>query len=1419
MNSPTPLVGWHQLTLNEQVATLAGVSTEGEAQTSVSLPPVTSQRPVFARSPREFPVFLTDEVEVQSPKDPPTPPTLSWMTLFLPMGGVIISLIVVIVAASFSTTSVGVGALMFSVPMMLVSVGAGYFQIRKARSQYEAAKRERDQRYRAYLDECQIELNKRVEQQQNASRIIHPSLDECFQRVQTRARRLWEREPAHEDFLRLRLGAGELPRAFAVKAPGAANYTLRDEPLVVAATQLVRQYDRVKDIAATLPLRQLSAGVVGARAEALAFVRALLMQLATHHSPTEVKLVIFAPYSELQQWDLSDDKVLAGRSEWGWARWLPHVWDDKFAVRLIGDDLQRVLKNERSLAHQLEAMLRQRLNTESGAHLPEYVIVMADARMWSGPEAEQFGAFVDLLLQHGPLINAHALFVADIWEHVPKACGAVIEVTTQQAALKRVEPNAEPLPFSADFANRRQAERLARALAPVRLESILGNEAPPTTVSLLDVLEQKRMEDIAVPALWNASRPFESMNVPFAMRRGNQIMSINLQETTRPGGYGAHALVGGTTGTGKTQFLQTLIVLTCAHFRPDEVNFVLVDYKGGDLQLGLKDKLPHLVGSLANVNDPNRQSEKIQRVFAALEAEALRRKQILGGQNINDYIAKNYQAFRRGEPGERLPHLFIIIDEFAELIQRNPDLELPKRFKSIAALGRSLGMHLILATQSPGNVMSDDLRDNINTRIALRMGSNEASRQILRRSEAHDRISKDLAGRAYIQVGNNDIFESIQVAYGGVPADTVDLAAISSVQEVEFNGALSATPPNLVERMQKAQTPVNRREMQNQLLALAEDIGEAAVDLNIPKPRPIRLDGLPELITLGEVRTKFWKADAGWNGKDAWRPAPDWLSPVIGLCDVLDQPELSEFAVSLSQSNHWAIYGASGSGRSSFLRTLIVSLAHWHSPRDLHLYLLDFGGVETLRVFESLPHTGAMILPDQSERLGRLFALLRHLIDERRTLLSQNNCSTLNEYRALGKPNPPPDVVVVLDGLPNFIDTFRTPSQTVPELDDLTRLVVDQSQMGLHLVVTAEGLAGFPVKLRNKIRASVALALNKADDYLDILGKRYTPSERIIPGRGVSRGNPPIEFQVAWVSQPADELKQIFEGMAQAWRPNPPVTPIPLTPESLPLSLLEPQIAKAEFETDGFAAPLGLELAKPDLPWASVALATGPHFWVVSPDLIGRANLLQVWVLALARRYSPDQLKFYLVDLGGYNLADLRRLPHVFDYVDDGSRMAGMNLEEQFDPFLSGTPNAPALVMVIDGFGAFRTLQPKPEIRPKNLDFLQMVINQGRRGVYVIAAGAPADFPANAPLADAIKRYQSGFYVGSNEASAAKTNFGLQFRAEDARRAITPFTAFWVKGSGYKALQVTEIINQADTLQAWIGREQNLAGKTKGGEA
>ncbi|MFN3763488.1 MAG: FtsK/SpoIIIE domain-containing protein, partial [Anaerolineae bacterium] len=461
------------------------------------------------------------------------------------------------------------------------------------------------------------------------------------------------------------------------------------------------------------------------------------------------------------------------------------------------------------------------------------------------------------------------------------------------------------------------------------------------------------------------------------------------------GGDGSHAMVGGTTGTGKTRFLQTMVTLLAAHHHPHDLNFVLIDYKGGDLLKGLED-LPHVVGTLANLEKADAQAVLVERLFVCLEAELLRRRNLLGGRDINAY-QRDLQQGRETEP---LPHLFVVIDEFAEMIRNSPDkAAMTKRLLSIGATGRSLGVHLILATQDPSGVVTDELRNNINIRLCLRMGSRDASMALLRLPDAFENITTAQVGRAILQVGNNDRFVPFQVAWGGDRYTPGQAAPSAEIYQVGLDG--KRTPLRSFRPLQAAE--------ETQLGAMVRHIRETADRLGLSRLRSPISPPLRDTVFLDEVRA----GEPGWNGQ-TWevRPGAPWLAPIVGQSDDPTAQAQPPLRLPLGTEGHFALFGEPGSGKTTFIQTLVTSLALAHSPEEVHIYLVDVSS-QRLVPLKGFPHVGDVFSGDEVDRLRRFFRYLTRELQARKAEFARAGAARLPDYRTLtGKPLPA--IVVVL---------------------------------------------------------------------------------------------------------------------------------------------------------------------------------------------------------------------------------------------------------------------------------------------------------------------------------------------------------------------------------------------------------------------
>jgi S-DNA-T family DNA segregation ATPase FtsK/SpoIIIE len=1356
---------------------------------------------LFHRSPRTYLAPPTAELELQPPQGKPARPTSSLVAVLLPLGFTLLGL-----GLTVAFLATNASYLLLSLPLMIGSGLVSIINYFNERKKYRESIAQRDQTYRAYLADRRHEAESLANEQRRALLDPHPDPSECLRRAGAGtgrpSPRLWERSsglerPRDPDFLHLRLGLGALPATFRLKPPSSRPPVGEADDLYDEALRLVDDFRQVDGVPIVLPLAQAgAAGLSGAPALVRETVRALLLQLATHHAPNEVKLVALLPAHEVD--------------EWAWMRWLPHVWDDERKRRYLAASPDEA----RALLAELASGLQKRaLNRPAGDAPPEYpqnfVFLFADPGLFRGQDTSVVGPLLHLLLTQGATIGAYSLFLADRPEALPGGCRALVECGGG-GRMRLIGPPTQDFAFTPDRVSPAQADVFARALAPIRLKAPATIADLPASVPLTALLNLTRLEALPVRDLWEKRHSHQSLEVPLGIEAGGGVTMLNFQDTAT-GGDGSHAMVGGTTGTGKTRFLQTLITLLAAHHHPHDLNFILIDYKGGDLLQGLE-ALPHVVGTLANLEKADTQAVLVERLFVCLEAELRRRRNLLGGRNINQY----QRDFLQGRASEPLPHLFVVIDEFAEMIRNSPDkAAMTKRLLSIGATGRSLGVHLVLATQDPSGVVTDELRNNINIRLCLRMGSRQASMDILRRPDAYENISSSQVGRAYLQVGNNDRFVAFQVAWGGdryQPGSSG--GALPQISRVALDGRREPL---------RRFVPLAAGE-QTQLTALVEHMRATAAAMGLEKLKSPLSPPLPATLFLDDLR----RAQPGWNGQGWEAPSPDrWLSPLVGQLDDPTNQAQPPLFLPLADEGHFVLFGEPGSGKTAFVQTLVTSLALDHSPADVHLYLIDFSG-QRLKALGGFPHVGDVFTADDLERLKRFFRFLRAELTARKEKFARLGASGLSEYRALGG-EPLPAIVTILEDHAAFAKLCLDRGL---DLDDtLTQLVRDGAAYGLHFVFTLASPSELKPRLANVLPLAATFRL-AARDYRPGGRSHRRTGTRPFPGRGLLKGTPPLEFQTALAARGSSEaertraLQQLMEAMSRAWTGPRPRAFAPL-PAVLPLgTLVTPAPAWPTSPPPGRSARFALDMDDPDQPF-DLDLNDGPYFLVAGTPGSGKTSLLLAWALALAERYPPQALSLYVVDFRRGPLSALTSMPHVEAplaqeqggaprYISDDDALSRalaeiaerLNRRAQemeaarraasgpFDP-RAWVAERPALWLLMDDYDLV-----KSDGGQSNHDLLNASLKRWRDlGFYLTVAGPINDLESDWGWVKLLRDAPVGFQLGT---ASLNQIFKINLPSDNPSRLLPPGEAFYIRRGHYRRLKLAD--PQAAPLPAprWV---------------
>ncbi len=1210
--------------------------------------------------------------------------------------------------------------------------------------------REEEKRNRAYrqrLAELRHEMTNSHDIQRRFYNYNYPAPQITLQIARDRKStlyglRLWERRTNDSDFGAIRLGIGTRPSTVLYTLQSASE---DENPFLREARKLQEDSRFVADAPITIPLRRyiqpqstetekrdeeeetpeqkavdarFAVGIAGANPQlTYDFVRAIMAHYTAFHAPTDARLyVVGSPTS---------------RDQWEWARWLPHCNSSRDAQG-TGDQLCFQPERVRRFWDELQTELERRqlrLEDKDATDDPTlpHLLVVVDGLGAQGEDsplnAVQAEAAVTLLLQRGPLLGASILFIVPQRALIPSECTAVIEVEEgEHGPLFRyaeVGVNTPRFVGTADQLDAVRAEQdFARKLAPLAVPTTFGADLP-RSVTLLEMLSAETVEAIPILENWRKSRQPENaewLGVPIGLMPGNKVRELRFSAQ----GDGVHGMIAGTTGSGKSELLLTLIVGLALKYDPSVINFVLVDYKGGAAFDPFK-KLPHVVDIVTNL-----QGSAGVRTFTALRSELNRRSKLIASTNVKHIVDYRRQGLHLTH--EPFPFLFIIVDEFAEMVKDNPDFK--AQLDSITRLGRALGVTLITATQRPAGAVTDQMRANMKFRICLRVETMEDSRELLRRSDAAF-LPPNIPGRAYLQVGNENV-ELMQVARAGGPyvGPEIDTeppviwlkrrqhTAARKRGPLEKAPALSDVLVEMMHRQAEENEDVLRQKkpwpdpLPKRLPLDAEYIGDEA------EPNP--------LLPLNPAVRDWQRGQGAWRGVD-WET--EAMRATVGLIDNPIRAEQLRLTLDLTRG-HAAIFGASGWGKTFFLRTLITSLTATHSPQELHLYMLDFGG-RGLDVLEALPHRGASIMPSEEERVERLLRKLERVLEERSALFSQARADTLNTYNANHPENIQPAILLVIDNFAEFKENYE---RLIPQLLGIAR---DGRAYGVHLVVTAEQGSAIPGKLFSLITERLVLKLADSTEYANIVG-RGVPGIDDVPGRGyVAIERTPLEFQAALpVSVTAEDeaeglddtskLEMLTRVMARAWEDKP-------RPEGI--EILRPVIALREVLPPLGQGPERVQviLGVEDLNLEPATLdlrQRGPHFVVTGPPLSGKTTALRAWVLALAHSYPPERVQMVLIDFqqrffkygGQHTLGDL---PHVLATVSEKDQLDDViaKLRYEYTARPEDDPR-PEIFVIADNYDDFPNVVGTPTRAQAYRDMADMARKFGPEGLHCVIGGS-----------------------------------------------------------------------------------------------
>ena len=718
------------------------------------------------------------------------------------------------------------------------------------------------------------------------------------------------------------------------------------------------------------------------------------------------------------------------------------------------------------------------------------------------------------------------------------------QLVMEEGVLKETDFRLDHFPADYD------KERIARTLAPLNHLQNLKSSIPDS-VTFMEMYGAETFEDLQVSSRWKKNAPYKSLAVPIGLRGKDDIVQLNLHEKA----HGPHGLIAGTTGSGKSETIQSYILSLAVNFHPHDVAFLLIDYKGGGMA-NLFKNLPHLLGTITNLD-----GAQSMRALASINAEIHRRERLFGEFEVN-HINQYQKKFKNGEATEPLPHLFLISDEFAELKVNQPDFI--KELVSIARVGRSLGVHLILATQKPSGVVDDQIWSNSRFKIALKVADRSDSNEMLHTPDAAE-ITQ--TGRAYLQVGNNEVYELFQSAWSGADyqPDKDDMGIedhtiylINDLGQYEI----------LNEDLSGLEDVDEIKEVPTELDAIVQNIKLLSEEQNIPPVPQPWLPPLKERIALEEL--------------EEVQPAVAWaqekpLSVLLGMADIPQAQKQEAVSINLSKDGHILLYGSPGTGKTTFLQTAAMDLARKFSPKDLTMYLMDFG-TNGLAPLSKLPQVADTMLLDQTEKISKFVRIMEKELNRRKKLLADYGVGTLELYRqASGQEEPA--IVILLDSY----EAFKEEAYEAELFKLLVRISREGLSIGVHLLVTAGRQTNLRAQLYSNFKHQLSLPQNEAGEVRAIVGS--TPlamTMEDIKGRALMKREEVDVIQLALPvygandTQVLNNLRQEVASLQEAWTGQRP-SAIPMVPEELTVEefLNLPSVQEA-IENDQI--PIGLEL-------------------------------------------------------------------------------------------------------------------------------------------------------------------------------------------------------------------------------------------------
>lgn len=1053
---------------------------------------------MFYHVPRILNGFEEKEVSIDAPPDEDK---ITHTPLILALGSslTMVASSFVMISSIYSGISSGNRTFLDSLPQVIMCIAMifGSLLMPRITESYnnkliKKKAKKRLEKYKEYLSNKEKEIVNVLKEQIQILNYTYPSMTELNSFIINMDKRVWERQPFDADFLDIMLGIGNRRPKLKIRIPE-KGFEIDEDELKNQAISLADKYKYIENSPITYSLieRKISAIMVK-NTYKREYINNLILQLSTMHSACDLKLIFL----------INNEKL------YNYAKYLPHVWTEDKKNRLFASSISDIkevceilekVKKERRLAIDPSGSKKDSELNECYKKFNTYYLIISDSY-----KMVKDIPFINDLIHSNVNFGFSLLFVENTLTNLPPECKTLSYIKDDECFL--IEPGENyskthkfSLPNLVDLDMR----YLSSILLNIPIPAKEGIAVLPKSLTFLEMYKVSKIEQLNILNRWKTNNPVLALNTPIGVHADGDLFMLNLHEKA----HGPHGLIAGSTGSGKSEFIITFVLSMAINFHPYEVQFVLIDYKGGGLAGAFENRengisLPHLVGTITNLD-----TAEMNRTLVSINSE-LKRRQIkfneererLGESTMDIY--KYQKLYREGKIKDPMSHLFLISDEFAELKSQQP--EFLDELISTARIGRSLGVHLILATQKPNGVVNDQIWSNSKFKICLKVQDRSDSMEMIRKPDA---ASIKEIGRFYLQVGFDEYFDIGQSGYSGaeyIPSDKIIKKQDDSIKYINSIGStIMSFEDDVIEDNN------NKEKLGDQLTNIVKYIVDISKKQKI-KTSKLWLSSIPDVIQLGGLLDKY-----DYEAKEYE------IKPAIGEYDNPAGQTQGLLTFDLTNVGNLLVLGMTGSGKENLLTTLIYNICVNHSPEEVNFYILDYGS-ETLKIFKKYPHVGAVLTQDDQDQMLNTLVMVDKEADERKALFVDYGGTYKNYIKESG--NKLPLIVVVI----NYYEVFLEGNTRLATA--MQPLIREGSKYGIVFIVTTSVNNSLSQRTQQLFLNKVSLQQPDPQIYRNILNtpRGLTPKKYFGRGLATYEGNF-YEFQTAYICAKNEVNKLIRE--------------------------------------------------------------------------------------------------------------------------------------------------------------------------------------------------------------------------------------------------------------------------------------------------